>query len=689
MCLASYGRVHGGLFDNEEVLPLHREGVAILDHVVRLDWGSIEPAILGTLFERSLDPGKRAQLGAHYTSREDILLIVEPVLMAPLRRRWAAVQEEARALAARRDEADTTRTRENRNRELLALLRGFAEEIAAVRVLDPACGSGNFLYVALKQLLDLEKEVIVFAAEVAHQRFQPGVGPEQLYGIEVNEYAHELAQTTVWIGYIQWLRDNGFGLPSEPILKPIERIRRMDAILGRDEQGRLVEPAWPEADVIIGNPPFLGSRKMRPMLGNEYCDALLKLYEGRIEGLPDLVCYWFERARSLIAKQEVRRAGLLATQAIRGGANRQVLDQIKETGDIFMAWSDREWVLDGAMVHVSLVGFDDGTEQARSLDGKQVESINTDLTSAVDLSQVQALEENKGVSFQGVVLRGPFNITAQQANEMLANKGNPNGRPNSDVIKPRRTGQDMVGVLSNSYVVDFGVDMPIEEASEYVAPFEYLRANVYPMRQEANQAVAREKWWIHWNPRTQMREALAELPRYIATPRVAKHRIFAWLDGSILPDAQLVVFARSDDYFFGVLHSKLHELWARRMGTQLRDAESGFRYTSTTTFETFPFPWPPGREPQGDARVEAIAQAARDLNEKRERWLNPEGATEAELRRRTLTNLYNARPSWLDLAHERLDRAVLDAYGWPHDLSDEAILERLLMLNQERAGGEN
>jgi type II restriction/modification system DNA methylase subunit YeeA len=678
----------GRIFDDDSVLELDSDSLDILARVSTLDWSNIEPSIFGTLFERSLDPSKRAQLGAHYTSKEDILLVVEPVLMAPLRRRWAEVRQQALDLARRRDEAKTKRTRDNRHKDLTQLLTDFAVEIAQVQVLDPACGSGNFLYVGLKQLLDLWKEVSVLASELGLPLMSPlptlAPSPAQLHGIETNAYAHELAQATIWIGYIQWLHENGFSVPSEPILEPIETIVQMDAILTYDEQEQPIEPEWPQADTIIGNPPFLGSRKMRPALGDEYCNSLLKVYGGRIEGVPDLVCYWFEKAQSLIAQRKAQRAGLLATQAIRGGTNRQVLDHIKETGNIFMAWSDREWILDGAMVHVSMVGFDDGTEQSISLDGESVSSINSDLTADIDLSIALALRENANLSFQGVVPRGPFNISFEKAQEMLAATGNPNGRPNSDVIKPRCIGQDITGRSSNSYIVDFGVDMPIEEASQYVRPFEYLKKNVYPMRQKAKQAVAREKWWLHWRPRPAMRAALAPLSRYITTPRVAKHRVFVYVNEEAIPDNAVVVIARDDEYFFGVLHSKLHELWARRKGTQLRDAESGFRYTSTTTFETFPFPWPPGQEPKDDPRVEAIAQAAREMVEKRDAWLNPEDATEKELKKRTLTNLYNERPTWLDLVHRKLDEAVLDAYGWPHDLSDEEILARLLALNLER-----
>ncbi len=264
-------------------------------------------------FERSLDPAKRSQLGAHYTSRDDILLIVEPVLMAPLRRRWAAVQEEARALIGKRDAASGgARTRQQQ--ALGRLLLAFTDEIAAVRVLDPACGSGNFLYVALKRLLDLWKEVSAFAAASGVAGLLPDtVGPQHLYGIEVNVYAHELASVVVWIGYIQWLHDNGFGIPEDPILKPLHNIKRQDAVLTYDEAGCPAEPAWPEADVIIGNPPFVGGNKVRQELGDTYVDNLFRLYQGRVPAFADFVCYWFERARALVETGRAQRVGLLAT----------------------------------------------------------------------------------------------------------------------------------------------------------------------------------------------------------------------------------------------------------------------------------------------------------------------------------------------------------------------------------------
>ena len=404
---------NGGLFDDDTVLDLDSDGLDILARVSKLDWSSIEPSIFGTLFVRSLDPAQRAQLGAQYTSKEDILLIVEPVLMAPLRRKWIDVQHQARDLAAQRNAAiGAKRTR--LDKQLRDLLIGFATELALLQVLDPACGSGNFLYVALKLLLDLWKEVSNFMAELGFSRMLPQAGfapsPQQLHGLEINAYAHELAQITIWIGYIQWLRDNGFGVPSEPILQPIETVKQMDAILAFDKKGQPVEPVWPKADVIIGNPPFLGGNRIRQELGDQYVDALFELYKDRVPAFADLVCYWFEKARAIIESGKTKRAGLLATQSIRGGVNREVLKRIKETGDIFWAQSDRNWIQDGVAVHVSMVCFDNGTETIRILNGNAVANVNANLTGSDDLTTAYTLTENLKICFIGTKKQEPLTL---------------------------------------------------------------------------------------------------------------------------------------------------------------------------------------------------------------------------------------------------------------------------------------
>ncbi|CAN5491008.1 class I SAM-dependent DNA methyltransferase [soil metagenome] len=676
---------NGGLFDSEDVLELDRNGLDILYGVTMLDWSNIEPSILGTLFERSLNPSKRAQLGAHYTSKDDILLIIEPVLMVPLRRRWEEVKTKAWELAQRRDDTKDQGTRTRRQNELDSSLSSFADEIASVRVLDPACGSGNFLYVALKQLLDLGKIVNQFTAEVKASQLFPQANPAQLYGIEINEYAHELAQSTVWIGYIQWLHDNGYGTPSEPILKPLDNIKHMDAILAYDLQSKPVEPAWPEADVVIGNPPFLGDKKMRGELGSKYVTDLRTLYQNYIPGGADLVTYWFWRAFALIQAKKIQRTGLIATQSIRVGANRHVLDHIKKTGDIFMAWSDRPWVLDGAQVRVSIVGFDSGKESERSLNGHKTFVINSNLSSTADVTQAILLLENSNIAFIGTQKGGLFEIPSDVAEKMISLAGNPNGRPSTDVIRPWINGYDITGRPRNMWIIDFPSDISEAEAALYEIPFEYIRKNVRPDRDQNIVTAAREKWWVHARSRPAMRIAWASLKRYIVTPRVAKHRIFVYIPMGIIPDSRLTVITREDDYFLGVLHSRIHEFWS--LSTSPRHGVGNDpTYNAQSCFETFPFPWPPGHESQDGPRVQAIAQAAKELVEKRDAWLNPPGLGDKELQKRTLTNLYNARPTWLDMAHKKLDAAVFAAYDWPTTLSDEEVLIRLLALNLERAG---
>ena len=373
-----------------------------------------------------------------------------------------------------------------------------------------------------------------------------------------------------------------------------------------------------------------------------------------------------------------------------------MLERIKETGDIFYAQSDRPWVLDGANVRVAMVGFDDGSETHRRLNedkegeprqallrARAVPAINANLTSQTDVTQARRLKENVGISFMGDTKVGPFDIPEKLARELLA-KPNPHGKPNSDVVRPWVNGLDITRRPRNMWIIDFPPGMSEKDAALYEAPFEHVRKDVKTMRAEAT-SVDREKypWFVHGRPRPDMRSALAGLNRYIGTPNLTKFRFFVWLSAATLPDHQLIVFARSDDFFFGVLQSRAHEVWARATGTQLREYESGFRYTPTTCFETFPIPH--GTQEQHWA----ISITAKDLNEKRENWLNPTEMT-PELGKRTLTNLYNEmhrEHTWLVNLHRALDEAVFAAYGWkeaPDALSDAEIVARLLALNLSR-----
>jgi type II restriction/modification system DNA methylase subunit YeeA len=581
-----------------------------------------------------------------------------------------------------------------------------------VRVLDPACGSGNFLYLAILALKDLEYKVNLDAEALGLGRQFPSIGPECVKGIEINPYAAELARVTIWIGEIQWMRRNGFDVERKPILRPLDTIECRDAVMNTDGS----EAVWPEATTIIGNQPFLGDRKMIRGLGEEYTEKLRKLYKGRVPGGADLVTYWFEKARKQIEHHGGTRAGLVATNSIRAGANRTVLQRIQDSGEIYEAWSDEPWVVEGAAVRVSLVCFTGGKEAERlshRLDGSAVEVIYADLTAGkanlLDLTQAEPLEENERVSFIGIQESGPFDISGELARQWLQLPLNPNGRPNTDVIKPLANGIDMVRRPQDMWIIDFGAYMPEAEAALYEKPFEYVENHVKPIREVVRRDAHRRAWWRFGDARPGMRKALQPLTRYILTARVAKHRLFVWANKSILPDSRLYAIAREDDTTFGILHSRVHEAWSLAK-CSWHGVGNDPTYNAQSCFETFPFPEGltpdiPAEQYADDPRGQKIAGAAKRLDELRNNWLNPTDLTmsvpevvtgypdrilpkteaaAAVLKKRTLTNLYNERPAWLENAHRALDEAVADAYGWKADMSDDQMLTKLLALNLER-----
>jgi len=301
---------------------------------------------------------------------------------------------------------------------------------------------------------------------------------------------------------------------------------------------------------------------------------------------------------------------------------------------------------------------------------------------------VKRLSANANISFVGDVKAGKFDVAAAVAEKWLSLPANPNGRTNRDVLFPWTIALDVTRRPRHMWIVDFGIDMSESDTSLYEKPFAHVLEHVKPKRDKVNRAKYRDKWWLHAEPVSGMRAAIERLDRFVVTPAVSKYRLFAWQARGTLPDHALIVFGRDDDYFFGVLHSRAHEVWSLRMGTWLGKGNDP-RYTPTTCFETFPLPWTPGTEPVDDLRVIAIGNAAANLDRLRRNWLDPEGATEAELKKRTLTNLYNARPTWLQHAHAALDRAVWAAYGWddpdPATVEEDTILARLLVLILERA----
>jgi type II restriction/modification system DNA methylase subunit YeeA len=691
---------NGGLFENDATLPLTYQDLDDLYRITQPNWSDIDPSILGTLFERGLDPDKRSQLGAHYTDRGKIMQIITPVIIQPLLAEWAQTRQQIESLLP------------HNMQKAQALRAAFAQRLANFRVLDPACGSGNFLYLSLIELKNIEHRMNVEAEALGLPKGHPKIGPESVLGIELNPYAAELARVSVWIGEIQWMRRNGFEVAKNPILRSLNTIENRDAVLAPDG----TRAAWPPADAVVGNPPFLGGSKILSELGDDYAAALRKAWDGTVPGFADLVCYWFAQAWGHVSAGHATRAGLVATNSIRGGANREVLKPIVEGGRIFEAWADEPWTVDGAAVRVSMVCFDGEKGGAAQLNGQAVPQVHADLTGAgTNLTLAVQLKENADLCFEGMKKYGAFDVSGATARDWLQKPLNVNGLPNAQVLRRLVNAMEIVRRPEERWVVDFS-DYPSErEAAEFEAPFAHCVLFVYPERQKVRDEKTKQDWWLFERPRPNLRAKIKKLGRFIITPRVAKHRVFIWCSVMSIPDTAIDAIARDDDTTFGILHSRFHELWSLRMGTSLEDRP---RYTPSTTFETFPFPAGltpniPAADYAQNPHAQAIAAVAAELNARREFWLNPPDITirlpevvpgypdrilpkdaqaARELKSRTLTNLYNKRPTWLLHLHAALDRAVAQAYGWGDDwdkgMSDEDILSRLFALNQQRAAGQ-
>jgi len=655
---------NGGLFKKVKVPMLTIMEVTELRNAASLNWSAIDVSIFGTLFERGLDPAKRSQLGAHYTDPATILRIVEPVLTRPLLQKWELVAQEIRALMTK-----SLKRNDKHHRAAQAQFVLWLEQLNAYRVLDPACGSGNFLFLGLKALKDIEHKSHLDAANLGLDRQADLVtGPHNVLGIELNEYAAELARVTVWIGELQWRIEHGYDFKTNPVLEPLDHIECRDALLTfvpvEDDPHAppaVEEAQWPKASVVIGNPPFLGGSKKRGELGAGYFGALDAVYKDRLPAGVDLVCYWFEKAREAITSHGLGAAGLVSTQAIRAGSNRTVLTKICETTKIFDAWSDESWVNDGAALRVSLTCFGHAS-QAAMLSGVEVGRINADLTGieGLDITQAKLLDENTNASFEGTKKYGDFDIAGEQAREWL-NHPNPHGISNFQVIKPWRNGQDLSKRPSDTWIIDFGAQMQETEAALFETPFAYVLRHIKPGRLSAKLP---DRWWLHERPRPALRNALQGLQRFIGTVRVAKHRYFCFLDATVLPDTRLNLITRADDTTFGILSSRIHEAWSLAQSSVHGDGDDGGRptYNAKSCFETFPFPeglTPANTAHQrtelvaGSALIPAglsdsnrhsapidfaraatktvatsIAQAAKRLNDLRENWLNPPEWTE-------------------------------------------------------------
>ncbi len=700
-------RFNGEFFKDQTVLPLGRTEIGELRRAAEYDWREVDPSIFGTLLEQALDPAERRSLGAHYTPRAYVERLVVATLIEPLRAEWVGVLATAERQRA-----------EGRDEVAIATVTDFAEKLCQTRVLDPACGTGNFLYVALELLKRLEGEVLDALASLGGQEALSGlashtVDPHQFLGLEANPRAAGIAELVLWIGHLQWHFRTHDGMPGEPILQAFRNIQVGDAVLDK-KTGR--RPAWPAAEYIVGNPPFIGGKDIRARLGNDYIEALWRAHP-QMNDAADFVMYWWDHAAErLTAKGSVlRRFGFVTTNSITQTFQRRCIERhlaAKAPVSIVMAIADHPWTKatrDAAAVRIAMTvaeaGRRDGVlfkvknESGLDTDAPEIVldaysgSINADLTIGVDVTRAEALLANEGLCSPGVKLHGSgFIVTPEQA----AHLGLGRRAGLERHIRDYRNGRDLTARPRGAMAIDFDGLSLDEIRRNFPEAYQHLLINVKPEREQNNESYRREFWWLFGRRNTLMRGFTANLPRYIATVETAKHRIFQFLDASILPDNMLVAIGSADAFHLGVVQSRIHSAWAVFSGGTLEDRP---RYTKSRCFDPFPFPDPPA------ATRRQIAAIAEELDALRKRVL-------AEHSHLTLTGLYNVRDLIragikpadmavadrrtlddglvliLDELHGTLDRAVTDAYGWPHDLPEADILAGLVALNRARRAEE-
>ncbi|MCB0233155.1 MAG: class I SAM-dependent DNA methyltransferase, partial [Anaerolineae bacterium] len=738
----------GGLFEESSALPLTADQLQLLIEAAQADWRDVEPAIFGTLLERALDPTERHKLGAHYTPRAYVDRLVLPTVVEPLRAEWEAAQAAA-LLLAEQDKAG----------KALDEIEQFQQRLASVRVLDPACGSGNFLYATLEHLKRLEGEVLEVRRQLGGQQMllemeSLMVRPEQFLGIEVNPRAAAIAELVLWIGFLQWhFRSHGDVRPPEPIIHRAHNIECRDAVLAWDAVEPLLDgdgnpvtrwdgrttkthpvtglevpdetarvpafryinprPAeWPQTDFVVGNPPFIGTARMRDALGDGYTEAIRKAYKN-VPASADYVMFWWDKAAELARSGRIQRFGLITTNSLRQTFNRRVIEHhLSATPPLSLLFAipDHPWVdtTDGAAVRIAMTVGAAGevagvlqevaTERAGDGDAAEISfrrsvgRVLANLTTGSDVAGATALKANGDVSGRGVQLFGSGFIVTEEEAQTLG-LGTVSGLERH--IRPYRNGRDLTATPRGVMVIDlFGLSVD-EVRTQFPAVYQWVYERVKPDRDQNNRASYRINWWIHGEPRASLRPALSGLSRYIATVETSKHRFFVFLDASILPDNMLVNIALDEAWFLGVLSSRVHVTWALGAGGRLGVGNDP-RYNKTRCFEPFPFP---AASDEQKARIRAIAEEL-DAHRKRQQALHP---------KLTLTDMYNVQEklcagqpltgkdkavheqglvSVLRQLHDDLDAAVFDAYGWPVTLSDEQILERLVALNAERAAEE-
>lgn len=770
--LFGYGQIlqfNGSFFEAATAFDLPKEQLEVLYAAAAKDWSEVEPAIFGTLLERALDKKERSRLGAHYTPRSYVERLVRPVIIEPLRQEWDEIELEVKRLlepAPGKDEPTPAKRRQAEGE-----IQGFLDKLRSIKILDPACGTGNFLYVSLDLLKGLEQEVITRLVDVVGE-VQLGIeqiNPSQFLGIEINPRASAIAELVIWIGYLQWyFKRYGNAEPPEPVLQAFGNIECRDAVLAYDGKepdvdpktgevrtrwgGRMMKhpvtgedvpdpsdqvviyrylnprPAeWQEADYIVSNPPFIGNRIMRELLGDGYTESLRKVYSD-ISNTVDYVMYWWHKSALLTRVNKVVRFGLITTNSISQVRLRNVIESHldnKRPIKLFFAIPDHPWVDGGASVRIAMTGCEAANKQTVAKIGllkneKEVENpeekatsidiqwqlssyISADLRTGVDTTSAISLKAQSGLCFDGVKPYGSgFTVPSDQI------KAFP--KIEREILKSYINGRDLAQKSRGSYVIDcFGLTED-EVRERFPSIYNWLINAVYPERKIQKNLKIRTNWWLFERNRPDLRLALQNLNRYIVGTKVSKHRYFAFVDRQVIPDQKVIAIAVDDAYSLGVLSSNVHVTWALTCGSHLGPTPV---YSQTLCFDPFPFPDPTPEQ----------KQKIRELGERLDAHRKQVQANHPEV---TITGMYNlleklrngesftdedreynnkALVSTLKQIHDQLDVAVLEAYGWedlipllndsPQSSStategeskslDDIILERLVALNAERA----
>ena len=704
---------NGKLFHHATALPLNADQLELLREAAKADWTQVEPAIFGTLLERALDPRERHSLGAHYTPRRYVERLVLPTVMEPLRREWAAAQ------AASAQRLETGKGKKAMAEARAELLR-FLHRLTRVRILDPACGSGNFLYVTLEHLKRLEGEVLAALAQLGQSgRLELGdgitVGPRQLLGLELNPRAAAIADVVLRIGYLQChLRTYGLTQLREPLLDDYQNIENRDAVLSYDgpDFANPRPASWPEAEFIVGNPPFVGASRMRDALGDAYTETLRRTYAGRVPESADLVMFWWYRAAALVRAGQAERFGFITTNSLKQTFNRRVMQPFLEGEPpaltLTFAIPDHPWVVsaDGAAVREAFTVASPGaggavgqllcvvSEEKIEDDAAEVSfvgeegRIQPDLTIGADLDTIAPLQANADLGNRGVQLMGAgFIVSFDKA----ATLGLNTDADADKHIRPYRNGKDLTDKPRGVYVIDLFGLKEADVIAQFPAIYQHVFETVKPERDLNNRASYRDKWWVFGEARNGLRQSLNGLSRFIATVETAKHRLFQFLDSDILPDNKLVSIALDDAYYLGVLSSQIHVVWSLATGSRLGVGNDPV-YAKSRCFDPFPFP---DATPTQQARIRELAEAL-DAHRKRQQSLHPSitltdlynvveklRAGQPLTAKEQVTHEYGLAAVVLSL-HQQLDAAVAAAYHWPADLPAPDLLTRLVQLNHQR-----